>query len=124
MNVRRFFFVAAAITAVSGLTLICTSNAVGQDPFAGVGDDAMERISPFDAIKKPATRSDVRRSQMSVSELRQARALYRANQRVARLEHNLWMGYEPLRPKWNAVPMMTSRYAPRKYYVPVYVHSR
>jgi hypothetical protein len=61
---------------------------------------------------------------MSVSEIRQARAMYRANQRVARLEHNLWMGYEPLRPNWSSTPMMSSRYAPRRVYVPIYIRSR
>lgn len=59
------------------------------------------------------------------AEIRQARALYRSQQRIARLEHNLWMGYEPLRPNWNAVPMMSSRYNYRRtIYVPVYVRPR
>ena len=66
--------------------------------------------------------SNVRNSRMTAAELRQARALYRARQRTARLEYNLWMGYEPLRPNWNAVPMMTSRYSNRRIYVPMYVN--
>ena len=61
---------------------------------------------------------------MSVAQLRQARALYRANQRVARLEYNLWMGHEPLRPNWHALPMTSSRFAPPRLYVPVYYRSR
>ncbi len=60
-----------------------------------------------------------------VAQLRQARALYRSQQRVARLEHNLWIGHQPLRPNWNAVPTMSSRYNySRTIYVPVYVGPR
>lgn len=71
-----------------------------------------------------ASSSDVRKSKMTTAELRQARALYRSQQRVARLEHNLWMGYEPLRPNWNALPMMSSRYPNRRVYVPVFYYGR
>ncbi len=74
--------------------------------------------------RNTTSESDVSRSKMSVAELRQARALYRAQQRVARLEYNLWMGYEPLRPNWNPVPMTSSRYGNRRVYVPVFVHTR
>ena len=68
--------------------------------------------------------SSVQKSRMSTAELRQARALYRAQQRVARLEYNLWMGREPLRPNWNSVPMMSSRYTRQRVYVPVYLYTR
>ncbi|WP_145417045.1 hypothetical protein [Planctomycetes bacterium K23_9] len=58
-------------------------------------------------------------------ELRQARALYRSQQRIERLERNAWIGYEPLRPTWNSVPMMSSRYNYRRtIYVPVYSRVR
>ena len=58
----------------------------------------------------------------SAKELRQARALHRSQQREARLQHNLWNGYEPLRPNWNAIPMMASPYSyKRTIYVPVYI---
>ena len=78
----------------------------------------------WNRLRHSANQSSVEQSRLSVAELRQARALYRSNQRVARLEYNLWMGYEPLRPNWNAVPMMSSRYSNRKLYVPVYVWAR
>jgi hypothetical protein len=66
--------------------------------------------------------SDVRPMLQTPDEIRIARAQYRGRQRLARLEHNLWVGHEPLRPNWTSVPTMTSRYAPpRIYYVPVYV---
>ena len=68
--------------------------------------------------------SDRRISKEKVTELRQQRALYRANQRVARMEYNQWMGHEPLRPRWSPMPMMNSRYAPPTIVVPVYIHSR
>lgn len=55
--------------------------------------------------------------------LRQQRALYQEQQRLARIEANLWMGYEPLRPSWPASPSMTSRYRTNRvvvipYFVP------
>ncbi|MCC9602425.1 hypothetical protein LOC67_17890 [Stieleria sp. JC731] len=57
----------------------------------------------------------------TVSELRQARAQLREKQRLQRMERNLWYGYEPLRPNWNAVPMTHSRYNYRStIVVPVY----
>lgn len=90
----------------------------------------VERVLPVDAeieaprFAAPTTESDVRKSRMSAAELRQARALYRSKQRISRLEYNLWMGQEPLRPNWNSVPMMSSRYGSRKIYVPVYIHTR
>ena len=71
-----------------------------------------------------ATQSDRRISQERVAQLRQQRALYRANQRMARMEYNLWMGREPLRPAWNPMPMMSSRYAPPTIVVPVFINPR
>ena len=126
MNVCRIFLIAACVTALSS-SVLTTGYVVAQDPFSET-IDPIERIKLFESLDQPeasSSQSDVRRSRASVAELRQARAAYRANQRVARLEHNLWVGYEPLRPKWNAVPMMTSRYSSRRViYVPVYVRSR
>jgi hypothetical protein len=122
MNVRRFLILAISIATLSGACLLGNA-ASAQDPFS---DDAntTETANLFGPSTTSSSTSSVRGSRMSVSELRQARALYRANQRVARLENNLWLGHEPLRPKWNAVPMMTSRYAPRTIYVPVYIWPR
>lgn len=84
-------------------------------------------VSIFDPAGQAAavpSPSSMRRSKQSVAELRQSRALYRANQRVARMEYNLWMGREPLRPQWNSIPMMSSRYTNNRIYVPVYVYPR
>ena len=69
--------------------------------------------------------SDLSGSQPGAAELRQARAQYRSQQRMERMERNLWAGYEPLRPNWNAIPMMSSRYPYRStYVVPLYVYPR
>ena len=136
MKVRRFLLAIAAVSAVTG-SMISTSNAqepiVAQPPIVSevtVDQDAMpvqQPISIFDPAGQTATiqsQSNARKTQRSVAELRQARALYRANQRVARLEYNLWMGHEPLRPRWNSIPMMSSRYTNNRIYVPVYVYPR
>lgn len=136
MNVRRFFPLAPSVILFCGAILI-GNHVVAQDPFAGTDDPftgttenietreaAIERIKMFNGLEEPSRRtstSKADRTPMSVAELRQARALNRANQRRARIEYNLWMGHEPLRPKWNAVPMMTSRYPARKIYIPVYI---
>jgi len=76
----------------------------------------------FDA--PAASQSDRRISTAKVAELRQQRALYRANQRRARMEYNLWMGNQPLRPRVSAIPMMSSRYAPPTIVVPIFVNAR
>mgnify|MGYP001035332178 CR=1 FL=1 len=70
------------------------------------------------------SQSDRRISKEKVAELRQQRALYRANQRMARMEYNQWMGREPLRPRWSPMPMMNSRYAPPTILVPVFINPR
>jgi hypothetical protein len=70
------------------------------------------------------SQSDRRISKEKVAELRQQRALYRANQRMARMEYNLWMGREPLRPRWSPMPMMNSRYSPPTIVVPVFINPR
>ena len=85
-----------------------------------------ERVKLFDSQDK--TKQDYRSTGvegLSAKRIRQARALYRSQQRDARIEHNLWMGYEPLRPNWSAVPMTSSRYDYRRtIYVPVYYYRR
>lgn len=69
--------------------------------------------------------SDLSISKPTAAELRQARAQFRTQQRIERMERNLWSGYEPLRPNWNSVPMMSSRYADRNIVVvPFYVLPR
>ncbi len=87
--------------------------------------DTQSRMSLFDAAESPSgptSPSDLRRSTATAAELRQQRALYQMQQRIERLEAAAWLGYNPLRPNWSAIPMMSSRYAPtRIVYVPVYV---
>jgi hypothetical protein len=119
MNVRQFLLTAVSISVLSGLLLDNASFA--QEP--GLFAEGADRVPKFDFREQPS-KSNVKASRMSVSELRQTRALYRANQRVARIEHNLWMRREPLRPNWNAVPMMSSRYSNRRVIVPIYVRTR
>ena len=85
----------------------------------------VEAAQPEIFFDSPApSHSDRRISKEKVTELRQQRALYRANQRMARMEYNQWMGHEPLRPRWSPMPMMNSRYAPPTILVPVYINPR
>lgn len=130
MIYRRFLSLAALIAILS--VGLLDGSARGQEK-AGekhVGQ-GIDRVQLFDSLEpnsgasnSGATTPESLRKARSVAELRQARAIYRANQRVARLERNLWMGYEPLRPNWSSTPMTSSRYAPRRIYVPVYIRSR
>lgn len=81
---------------------------------------------PVQLYSSDTPSSNVRRvaTKMSAAELRQARALYRSQQRIQRLEMYQWLGYEPLRPNWASIPSMTSRYQDRTIYVPVYIYNR
>ena len=82
-------------------------------------------VQPEIFFDSPApSQSDRRISKEKVTELRQQRALYRANQRMARMEYNLWMGREPLRPRWSPMPMMNSRYPTPTIVVPVFINPR
>jgi hypothetical protein len=90
--------------------------------------EPMERVILFDSSAESSP-SDLRppaeSSKWNAAELRQARAMYEAEQRVKRLETNRWLGYEPLRPNWPMTPVMSSRYpARRTIYVPVYIYTR
>ena len=116
-----------AATALLAAATLFGADAHAQERANEKSDTVVDRISIFESTEEVAvhpSEMSVKRSRMSVAELRQARALYRANQRVARFEYNLWIGHEPLRPNWNAVPMMSSRYGNHRFYVPVYVYSR
>ncbi|QEF97533.1 hypothetical protein Mal15_15730 [Stieleria maiorica] len=87
-------------------------------------DDADVVAAPhlIDAI--PSS-SDLSTGPRTAAEIRQARAQYRSQQRMERMERNLWAGYEPLRPNWNSIPMMSSRYPYRHtVVVPLYVYPR
>jgi hypothetical protein len=129
MNLRRFVFPIALLCSVSS-GMMLSHQASAQDPFgdqkpnaAAVNPNRVPLFDEADAGTHPS-QLKVGRSAMTPQEMRTARAIYRANQRVARLEHNLWIGHEPLRPRWNAVPMMSSRYGNPKFYVPVYIYNR
>ena len=91
------------------------------------------RQAPEPAISKPilepsgrlidevSSSSERATAKPTAAELRQARAQLRQQQRLERMERNLWYGYEPLRPTWNAVPYTHSRYGYRTtYIVPIY----
>ena len=85
----------------------------------------VQAATPEIFFDSPApSQSDRRISKEKVAELRQQRALYRANQRMARMEYNQWMGHEPLRPGWSPMPMMNSRYAPPTIVVPIFINPR
>ena len=56
----------------------------------------------------------------SLKELRQMRAAELARSRSLRLQQQIRSGYSALRPKWNAIPMMSSRYRKPVIYVPVF----
>ena len=92
-------------------------------------DAVAEKPAPFSPqprlVDSVPSSSDLSSTKPTAMELRQARALYRQRQRLERLERNLWAGYEPLRPHWNSIPMMSSRYPARTtVVVPVYVYPR
>ena len=111
---------AVTFSALSALVAICQSPAYGQE---------VDFNPPLDRVQLEQRQSDSAKrygvQKMTASEIRQARALHRSQQRDARIEHNLWIGYEPLRPNWNALPMMSSPYAyKRTIYVPVYIRTR
>ena len=125
-------FLAAAL-----LSSLCTYGVVNaqQPDTAGLFDvveqNTTESVAPAAAPSDNEVRlsgrssSDVSTSKPTVMELRQARAMYRSQQRIARMERNLWMGYEPLRPGWTSIPFLQSRYPiQRTIYTPVYYYAR
>ena len=125
MNLRRLLLPLALLTTVSGGVLMCSS-ARAQNAGRSDAQPAAGRVSLFNGTDESEhpSQSNVGRTGMTPQELRTARAIYRANQRVARMEYNLWIGHEPLRPRWNSIPMMSSRYTNPKFYVPVYIYNR
>jgi len=116
MNVCRLLLIAAtATTLVHGVARA--------DDQLRKTDAKKPAISIFDK-SEPSSLANVKRSRMSVAELRQARALLKADQRRARMEYNAWIGHEPLRPNWSAVPTMRSRYERQTIFLPVYYYRR
>ena len=113
--------VCRSLLIVVALSLVCASANADDDKKQTL--DAKSIASIFDKAE-PASSSEKRNTRMSVAELRQARALLKADQRRARLEHNAWIGRNPLRPSWSTVPMMRSRYERPTIYLPVYYYRR
>lgn len=124
VNMKTRITAVWAITALAILTL--TGNAWTQQP-EDWSQPPREARSPADSsvvLSRSASGSESRGTPTAAS-LRQARAMYEAQQRLRRIERNRWMGHEPLRPSFNAVPMMTSRYSPnRVVYIPYYIRTR
>jgi hypothetical protein len=113
--------VCRSLLIVAALSLVCATVNADDDKKRPL--DAKSIASIFDKVE-PASLSEKRNSRMSVAELRQARALFKADQRRARLEHNAWIGYQQLRPSWSTVPMMRSHYERPTLYLPVYYYRR
>jgi hypothetical protein len=115
----RFFLSTFAFIALSASTPVVG----GDDPRFAVAEDltwAELRLS--DEPSASANEDSNRRPLSTSARLRQQRALYRDQQRVARIEANAWIGYEPLRPGWSSVPMMSSRFPDRqRIVIPVFV---
>lgn len=118
-----------SLTAAAILVASVSSSAIAQDSIASpsdVGAKGFDRLELFDTLETtsgapigyPAKRS------LSLAQLKQSRAIDRANARAARIEYNAWIGYDPLRPSWSSTPMTSSRYAPTILYVPVYRYGR
>ncbi|MCG8648248.1 MAG: hypothetical protein MI861_00355 [Pirellulales bacterium] len=128
MKSRDFVQLLAVIALFS---LGASTSALGQQPGSttnveptnanALAAEKMQKVKLFDSGQPHSSPNVSRGSFPSAAEIRQARALYRARQRTARLERNLWLGYEPLRPSWNGLPMMSSRYAPPRIVIPVFV---
>lgn len=107
----------ASVAAIALVSLALTSETVAQEAAANGRVDR-----PMLSHGEPESAS---RHTPSAAELRQARALYRTQQRIERLERNAWLGYEPLRPGFTAVPMMSSRYYPRRVIqFPTFIYAR
>jgi hypothetical protein len=127
-----------ALSAIA--TVVFAGAAVAQSPFPEFDPPELSRpdLGQSEAVEAPiveqsqtklidtiSSSSDLSEDKPTAAELRQARAQYRSLQRMERMERNLWAGYEPLRPNWNAIPMMSSRYPFRTtIQVPVYIYSR
>lgn len=116
---KRFFVTTFAFVALTASTSVVR----GDDPRFAVAEEltwADVRLS--DEPSASANEEPARKPLSTSAKLRQQRALYRDQQRVARIEANAWIGYEPLRPGWSSVPMMSSRFPERQTIViPVFV---
>ena len=85
--------------------------------------DLSNALDPKEEVASPSDRSAQQRVEDQAEmllELRRQRAAKLARLRAMRLQQQLRSGYSPLRPRWNAIPMMKSRYSRPVIYVPVY----
>ncbi|MEO1530052.1 MAG: hypothetical protein AAFX06_31955 [Planctomycetota bacterium] len=110
--------------AIGAVSMLSGASAIGQEPVVRFATEP--RLELEDGNQLVRSSSDVSVSnKWSAAELRQARAQLRARQRMMRMERNLWAGYEPLRPNWNSIPMMSSRFSTSyRTIVPIYLYSR
>ncbi len=81
-----------------------------------IKEDVDEVISPSDVDAAGISLDPA----PSPAELRQRRAAELARLRSIRLQQQIRYGYSPLRPRWNAIPMMSSRYSKPVILVPIY----
>ncbi len=115
---------ALAITALATLTIAGNAWSQQREDWSQPSQDTRSTEESSVVLSRSGSGSESRDATTPAS-LRQARAMYEAQQRLKRIERNRWMGHEPLRPSFNAVPMMTSRYAPnRVVYIPYYIRTR
>ena len=114
----RFFHASTAFLFFALLSGVATAQ---EEPRPSADDASWSNFELTNEV--PVSANDETVKPMSLSaKLRLERAVYRDQQRVARIEANAWMGYQPLRPSWSSIPMMASRYPSRQtIYIPVYV---
>jgi hypothetical protein len=115
----RFFLTTCAFIAFATSSQLVHADAAKP----ASGDDFTWGEFRLSNEQTPSANAEPAKRPLSTSaRLRQQRALYRDQQRVARIEANAWIGHEPLRPAWSSVPMMASRYPERQTVViPVFV---
>ena len=115
----------AAVAASAILLFAWAMPASAQEAWDATEAWDAPRPEPAKPVLARSTSESQQSAFPSAAELRQARAMYRSQQRLARLERDLWMGHEPLRPNVTAIPMMSSRYLPRRViYFPAFVLSQ
>ncbi len=117
MSFRRLLMIAVAAAVMTTFGPAVTANA---DETPDENKTAKVDLPVFGKKWEPSSLTELRKKQLSVAELRQARALLKSDQRRARMERNAWIGYEPLRPNWNAVPMTRSYYGQQANSIRIY----
>lgn len=101
--VRQFIF-------ASSVMIACWSSVVQADDDFKIGPGISE-WSSLPLSKESGSSPEILYNRSTQAQrLRQQRALFQEQQRLARIEANQWMGYEPLRPSWPTTPSMASGY--------------